>query len=209
MLPEEFLEMTEAQAMKRGVTTLFHNGTHVRYPSTGALVNGYFIEKPVCTLAVAIGKPAAEWLPVVAHESSHMDQSIESTKVWNDRLVPGTEYEAADLVLLWVDRKIGLSRKQLDEYVRRARNMELDCERRVVQKISRFSLPIGYREYAQRANSYIFFYTALKYLRSWYIPGKEPYNVDDVWTRMPKEFLRDDEYENVPEDIMEAFRKII
>jgi hypothetical protein len=202
---ERFKEYVEETARKNGVRLNLAPESHIPYPSTGDLVNGYMIEFPERQLAVAVGKPIDLWLPVLAHESSHMDQCIEGSPCWSDSYVPGTTMETIDIVELWNERKIELSESQRDDYTARSRNVELDCERRTVEKIRTFNLPIDTTEYIKKANSYIFFYTAMKETRSWYLPGKEPYNTQEVWSLCPEEFLAEEEYERVPTDLMQAY----
>ena len=45
--------------------------------------------------------------------------------------------------------------------------------------------------------------------RSWYVPGKEPYNMEQVWSLCPREFLKEDEYDTIPEALMDAYREIL
>lgn len=206
---EKFCEHVKNTAQEQGVSFVLSPEAHIPYPTTKDLVNGYMMEFPKKELAVATGKPLELWLPVLAHESSHMDQLIEKDKYWYDSYVAGTTFETIEIVTLWIDRKVELTTLQLDDYVKRSRNVELDCERRTIQKIKDFGLPMDVLEYVQKANSYIFFHTAMKTTRAWYIPGKEPYRVKEVWSLCPKEFLSDDAYEHVPDELMRAFEKIL
>lgn len=123
--------------------------------------------------------------------------------------VPGTIFETVDIVMLWIENKIELNENQLDEYIKLSRNVELDCERRSVSKIEAFNLPINVKEYIQKANSYIFFYTAMKKTKAWYVPGKEPYRNKEVWSLCSDIFLDDDDYENVSENLMNEYKKIL
>ncbi len=203
---ERFCKHIEKKAHDNGARLLLSPESHIPYPSTGDLVNGYMVEFPTKELAVATGKPIKTWLPILVHESSHLDQCIEKAISWRNSYVPNTTIGTIDLISLWIDDKIQLNEEQLDEYIRCSRNVEADCERRSVEKIKRFGLPIDITEYIQKANSYIFFYSAMKEIRSWYIPGKEPYNVKEIWTLCPTTFLTDEEYEHVPSKLMEAYK---
>ena len=172
--------------------------------------NGYFEtdgddECPV--LAVACGQPLENWLLVLIHESCHMDQWIEGDPVWTDNDVDGAE--PLEFVMLWVDKKVELSEEQLDRYVGCSRVVELNCERRSVEKIEKYNLPVNVEEYIQKANAYVFFYTMMKEARKWYKIGTEPYNVEEVWKAMPTTFLDDDEYNTVPDNLRELYLKHI
>jgi len=206
---EHFCTLTKEVAQARGIEVILSPDSHIPYPSTGDLVNGYMIEYPKPQLAVATGKDTALWLPILVHESSHLDQYLEGDKTWKDSYVPGTTIETVEILTLWFEQKIELSTDQLDEYVWRSRDVELDCERRTVAKIKAFNLPIDTVSYTQKANSYIFFYTAMRETRSWYIPGKEPYNLPEVWSLCPTVFLDAGAYNTVPDELMVAYKKIL
>ncbi len=47
------------------------------------------------------------------------------------------------------------------------KNLELDCEKRSVEKILKYNLPIDIKEYIQKANCYVFFYNHMKKTRQW------------------------------------------
>lgn len=206
---ERFRAHVEETAKKNGVSFILSQDSHIPYPTTKDLVNGYMVEFPEKQLAVATGKPIELWLPILAHESSHMDQCLEKDLSWTESYIPGTIIETVDIIELWIEGKVELNPSQLNEYIRRSRNVELDCERRTVEKIKTFNLPIDIAEYTQKANSYIFFYTAMKDTKAWYLPGREPYNTKEVWSLCPSTFLFEEEYESVPEDLMQAYRKIL
>lgn len=211
MSPEvlRFCDHIKETAKKHGVLFTLSPESHTPYPTTKDLVNGYLVEFPQKQLAVACGKPMEQWLPILAHESSHLDQLIEKSHYWYDSYVPGTTFETVDIIMLWIENKIELNETQLNNYIKLSRNVELDCERRTAEKIKTFDLPIDITEYIQKANSYIFFYTAMKTTKAWYIPGKEPYRTKEVWSLCPTEFLSDDEYENVPEELMRKYQTIL
>lgn len=206
---QAFFVSVESKARKNGVECVLRQDLHLPYPNTSTLVNGYFVDMPKRTFAVAMGKSLEQWLPVYVHESSHMDQCIEESPAWKERLVPGTIFEALDMIQLWVDRKIELTETQLSDYIHRARNMEWDCERRSAAKIRESSLPLDERAYIQKANSCLYFYTAMKELRSRYEPGKEPYNTSEVYTLCPGIFLPEAKYELVPMLLMDRYRKLL
>jgi len=152
----------------------------------GSRCNGFFVENPKPILAVASKQPMNKWLPILAHEYSHMTQWVEKSPVWTENFVGG--FETMEIIDLWIAGKIELSKEQLDDYISKARNVELDCEKRTVNIIKLFGLPIKIEEYIQKANAYVFFYKIIKNTRSWYKIGKEPYNIRSVWRWMPKDF---------------------
>lgn len=83
--------------------------------------------------------------------------------------------------------------------------VELDCEKRTIEKAKKYNLPVNIKEEIQKANSYILFYTFVKESRKWNTPGKAPYQIREVWSKMPDTFEID--YAQIPEDIRELYRK--
>jgi hypothetical protein len=64
---------------------------------------------------------------------------------------------------------------------------------------------VNVEEEIQKANSYILFYTFIKEVRKWNTPGKAPYQVKEVWSKMPKTFNMD--YFTVSSEISELYKK--
>lgn len=154
--------------------------------SVGGRFNGMFDARDGETpaLVVACGKPESDWLPVLLHESCHMDQFIARSGVWLDQSVT-REWDSMSLLLLWLDHLVELSDSQLDSYVRRSRNVEWDCERRALLKINDMGLPLDPVDYACKANSYIWLYTCwLQKHRKWYTTGREPWKIPQIWTNL-------------------------
>ncbi|MDO8536646.1 MAG: hypothetical protein Q7R94_00145 [bacterium] len=205
-----FVGHVKERARWNNVDLVFAQESHLQYPGSKSLVNGYFIDKGgKREFGVAMGKPMDKWLSVLVHESSHMDQWMEDAYCWKERLIPGTGIEALDEIFRWTAKEIELPPEKVSDYIRRARNVELDCEWRTVQKIREFDLPIDLVSYIQGANSYLFFYTVMKVTRAWYIPGKEPYNIPEVWSLAPKHLMPLNDYKEVPVALMEAYKSLL
>lgn len=177
-----FLETCEKAAM---------NGVQVRMLATPMCgptqtYNGNFSDEDHDNpfLEVACGKPLEEWIQVFVHEASHMDQFIEKSPAWTGQMVTD-EYDSLSLLMLWMDGLVELNPKQLYDYVRRSLTVEWDCERRTLKKIAEHDLPINAMEYAQKANSYIWFYRCwLMEHRKWYKAHQEPWNNRKIWPRL-------------------------
>jgi len=157
--------------------------------------NGFFSEDPD-QLVVATGQPVSRWLPILVHESAHMDQWIEQIPEWSDCYIEGCEIEMFDVVIMWTSHQVELNKQQLTKYITGSRNVELDCEKRAAAKIIELGLDIDSDEYIQKANAYIWFYTLLARTRKWYSIDKEPYNIPAIWKTMPMHF--DNDYTKVP-----------
>lgn len=171
--------------------------------------NGFFQDEPKPKLAVACGQEQDRWIQVLLHESSHMDQWIESSPYWTDGKFCGVE--AIDIIELWIRKYVELTDKKKWEIIRAARNVELDCERRTALKIENWDLGISAEQYTQRANAYVLFYNMIGMYRQWYSPGKEPYNDSAIYNAMPKVFHNDAWYEpaSMSTQILEALKKCI
>lgn len=207
------VEWHELYVRTKMLCSIYHvnfnlSNERVIHLKNGTEANGYFdaTNNGQPTLAVACGQPQENWLITFLHESCHMDQWIEKTKEWNDCIV-ADNVESLDLVDLWLDRKIELSPRQLNRYINTSRNIELDCEKRAVNKIKKYKLPVNTEEYIQRANAYIFFYTLIKKTRKWYKIESAPYNNKEVWSQMPDYFISN--YNKIPKKEEEILLKIL
>lgn len=172
---------------------------------------GYFIEYPSTKkkqLYFSIGCPQSEWLSILAHESSHMDQCLNGVRAW----VESTFFKGEDVYTLldnWVERRVSLTQDESNELVKRIIWGELDCERRTLKKIEKYELPIDINSYIKKANSYLFYYVHIKETRAWVNSGAkgEVYTVRKVWNKAPDKMLRLRQYHKVPEALKQAFFK--
>ena len=122
-----------------------------------------------------------DWLQLLVHESCHMDQYLYDEKIWYDK---GNSYDQLDA---WLHSK---RVRNIDKHINNVQDLEADCERRSVKKIQNFSLPIDIKEYTQRANAYIYFFSYLKHSRRWPNADKAAYCNVAIWNNMPTEFQK-------------------
>lgn len=180
---ERFLEHTYKRAKEHNVSIIISPNSRIPYIENEAMmVSGYFIDRPKLELAVAAGKPFEEWLPILVHESCHMDQWIENTSVWKNVFVQGRE--AVDWIDLWLNGEENLP-EPIENLIQRTREVELDCEQRSLRKIQEFGLPIDMETYAKRANSYVYYYNHLLKTRKWYPENNVPYENERIWSQAP------------------------
>lgn len=189
-------------ANDNNVKIIIDKGKTIPYYNTNVPVSGYFIDYGTPTLAVATGKPVEDWVMILVHESCHMDQYIERSPYWTTSFIDGKE--AVEHIQEWCDGA-ELSESKLDYAIKKAREVELDCEKRTMEKAKSYGLSINIEEEIQKANSYILFYTLLKETRKWNKPGKPPYKIKEVWSALPNTFNMD--YTVVPDDIKELYIK--
>ena len=191
------------KANENGVKLLLPETNTVPYV-TGSEVSGYFVDNGNPTLACAIGGDIKRWGPILAHESSHMDQWIENCSAWTNNYYKGRE--AVDWLDEWCQDKVQFNDEEVDDLIERAIGVELDCEKRTIEKEKKYNLPVNIEEEIQKSISYILFYRFLKESKKWNSPGKAPYLIKEIWSLMPKSFNEID-FKTVPENIKEAYYK--
>lgn len=189
------------------IDLILEHSTHV-IAEDGVKCSGYFTSEPHARLAVAMKKPLQQWLPVILHESSHMDQFLENCAEWKALKLPDGS-DAVEQIFEWVSDNTLHSREYISDCIDRAIAIELDCEIRTVDKIMRYSVSdlIKISTYIQQANSYVYFYRYVLETGKFYSPGKEPYNNPNVWKHAPSQFLPLEAYEHVPVNLLSAFRQ--
>jgi len=149
--------------------------------SEGSEVSGLFDSENL-EITVGINKSVDEWLPILVHESCHMDQYIENCKAWVDTSIKN--FDAGTILDMWLEHLVELNPDQLSIVVDKVLEMELDCEKRSIEKIKKYKLPIDITEYTQKANAYMYFYRALIKTRKW-STKVSPYKSEQVWKNMP------------------------
>jgi hypothetical protein len=147
--------------------------------------NGYFDGKK---LVVATKNPLNLWLRILVHESCHIDQLLEDKEWYNNT------NEHVSKIDKWLkDSKKDF--KDKDESYRSVAELELDCEKRAINKIKKYNLPIDIKEYTKEANEYILGYMKSKKTGKW-DDGTEPLN-KKLRESMPTKFLSINDYINL------------
>lgn len=200
MTTQGLIHDTKKQARDNGVKLILPDSITIPYPRGNFEVNGYFVAYEEPTLAVAVGKPLNDWIMILAHEGSHMEQWIEKSPYWINSFIDGKE--AVDHLDEWCSGR-EMTKEELDNVFRRSREIEWDCERRTIEKAKKYNLPVKISEEIQKANSYIFLYSLMREFKRW--PDKRPYQVREIWSRLPDSF--DVDYDHIPEKIKELYWK--
>ena len=65
--------------------------------------------------------------------------------------------------------------------------MEAECEKMAIEKIKYYDMGINITKYAQKANSYLLFYSLLIETKKW--ADYAPYKYGIVWRKMPTKIL--------------------
>lgn len=173
---DNFLKQTTVCAQNNGIRVIFSENDNVVYPYDGSFVSGYF-DQDKKILAVAQGRN--DWLDVFVHESCHMDQFLENSPVWVDGV------NSVDRYFDW------LGDKDIADHVThttRAGLIEFDCEKRPVEKIKKYQLPIDIPTYTKKANAYSQFYLHSLKTRKWYPANNKPYDNEIILNACSTEF---------------------
>jgi hypothetical protein len=147
----------------------------------GIKCSGYFDE---VYLKVAIKKK--DWQIILIHESCHLDQFTKKSLFWKEG------EDGITLIDDWLKGK-DFSSKKVEKSFKDTIILELDCEKRSLQKIKKYKLNIDSKEYIQKANAYLLSYWATYRDKKWY---PFPYNKPEIYKQLPDKFLSLKEYYN-------------
>lgn len=150
-------------------------------------------------LAISVyDKNIIKWVGLLVHESCHMDQYLEDRVFWN-RCINGTAN-----FFEWLDHKREFTPRQLEKNRNLAIELELDCEKRSIEKIKKYKLPIDIKQYKQKSNTYFYgiMYCGVK--RNWY---NRIYSKKAIWSLAPDRFQR--RYTDIPPRMYQVFEKYI
>lgn len=190
-LIQNFLEIEKEKALLHNISFNAVEEEKVLYAQR--VCSGFFESKwplnsdnPYPCLTFATKKSVQLWLPIAVHETCHMDQYIEHSPYWMD-----TEQYA--LLDLWLE---GKNVEHISTVIDNVILMEADCEKRTIEKIKQYNLPISVEYYAQRANSYLYFHHWMKQNKKWC--DIAPYEISEIINSMPKEMTNVENYINPP-----------
>lgn len=134
-----------------------------------------------------------DWLQILVHESCHMDQFLYDKKMWK-------KGDSCDQLYYWLR---GKNYRNINTHINNVQDLETDCEKRSVEKIKKYGLPIDTTEYVKKANAYIYFYTYIKTFRKWTDHERSPYTLEGIWKKMPSKFLKS--YRKLPQEYKRLF----
>jgi hypothetical protein len=207
------ISATIMDALRYGVGVKLQQSSMVDI-GDGVLCSGAFDSGSATTLPciyVAVDKPILEWLPILLHEASHMEQCAQDRECWK-KLKDGFEVDADQMFFEWIAGERECDADTLNSMAMAIAAVELDCEKTTVRKIYQFNLDtlIDVDEYIQKSNSYVMFYTyiAKTGIRKFYNPDKVPYKMPEIWSKFPRTFIEDitnltDEYKTLYDSIMD------
>ena len=175
-----FMEYAFKKLYSKKVKITISAAEYILLVSENLKCNGYFYEDDYEDLifGIAIGNTLDEWFPIFVHEFCHFEQFCENKARWNSL--------RDDDLWYWVAGTKELTQQELTDAINDSRDLEHDCELRVLKKIKEFKLPIDTERHSQQAAAYILFYDYMMKYRKWYKIGNEPYRNEKLMKLMPK-----------------------
>lgn len=162
-------------------------------------VSGYFSEEDK---EIVISLKEQDWLEVLAHEYNHFIQYITNEPSY----VSLTQGDSNYLTEMWdwIDKESEFEEARLDVMFETVREMELVCERKTMETIKEFNLPIDLDEYIFSANVYLYFYSFVRKYRCWF---KENIGIKDITELSDLQMTLDEDFSKLPELYEETFKK--
>ena len=180
------IDMIKREAESSGITVDIRSYGDVW--CDGYQCNGYFDDDNKKLVFWADDEKLA-WITIALHEYSHFLQWRENTEMWRacmETLDPNAPDDNLDTWLGGKERDGAI----LDKEVRSLIIVENDADRRTAELIVQYGLTdiVDVQEYAQKAHAYSLFYYWVRKNRKFYTLGKEPYNNEAIWRKMPNQF---------------------
>ena len=177
---DKFISDLQKRCKKYDITFLMSGLDYVKWGDGKS--NGFFNPESM-EMAISIGKPVEKWINTLVHESCHFDQWVQNCKEW--RVMDNERPDACTQLFEWIEGERKLSKEKVMKMACIIRDLELDNERRTIEKIKKYNLPIDIKEYARGAGAYVMFYNYIGKHKKWYKIGKEPYNNKKLRRLMP------------------------
>lgn len=181
-----FFDLVIRTAIGNGISINLHSEKYIQ-DGTSRISGSFDSGKKL--FSCAVGGNSKRWFTVFLHESCHMDQYLEDSEIWNSRTLTGRD--PGFNVFEWLDGKLELSKSELKESIKLIRELELDCEKRAVDKIVKYNLPIEVDDYIREANCYVLFYNFIRKHRLWYNPSHSIYRNKELLEKISPKFSYD------------------
>ena len=166
---------------------------HLRLPGN-IKCSGYFDSH---NKQLVVAAKREDFIEILAHEYCHLTQ-------WAERC---SEWVACEPTIDHIERWLsGENIRNVRAHIRNMRSLELDNEKRVIDIVRKFDLPVDTNKYIKKANGYVYFYTWMMKTRRWSTIDNSPYSNDTIINAMPEEFQ--DDYEHIPSHIVEVFESV-
>lgn len=140
--------------------------------------SGCFTDDPL-ELNSAIDRE--DWLEILVHETCHMDQHIEESPLWTNKRV---DFNIFDGNLLKY-----ASTRVVENAFKAYCELEIDCDKRAVEKIKKYNLDIDLSKYIRDANCYHHSYYYFHKYHIFYDDENLPYKDELIQTFNDKKIL--------------------
>lgn len=191
MHTQTFLQELKGLCKEMDVKLILEDKPKIKY-AKNMYVSGYFQQNPA-EIVVATKKNEEAWLSILVHESCHMDQWIENSGLWK---LHNSQEDISQILDDHVSGKNKSTTKKFKASLNKSLRLELDCEKRSIEKIKKYNLPIDIKTYIKKANAYIFLYSVMATTNKWC--DKAPYKIKEIFDIMPDKFLRVKDYIHTP-----------
>lgn len=197
---KNFISLSVSDMIRKGVSVHLVNQQFLEVEDVAC--NGYFSDHPDLEFWCAVKKPRKDWMEIYVHEYCHFLQWKKQTDKWKATSVKNGSTE--NLIDEWISGK-PIKQDLVYMYAKANRDVEEECERMVVQNIRKYQLPINIKNYVKKANAYLYFWSALPYIRKWPTGGKGPYTIPEIVNSMPIKFQRD--YDKIPDSYIKLLEE--
>lgn len=160
---KSFIKHVKSECRRTGIKVELRPVKYLKL-GQGMKCSGYFDEANR-KLVVALLNPVS--VEVLVHEFGHFTQWDEKIPIWKDAGWAMGHIEE------WLN---GKPKRNIEKWMALSRDLELDNEKRSVQLIKDFDLPINIEKYTKSANAYVLFYNWMLTSRKWCKPGNTPYS---------------------------------
>lgn len=162
----------------------------------GSRVSGYFSE---VTKEIRVARHSNDFLPTLVHEYSHFQQYAEGKFA--------AAGDAADLLEGWFGGK-DYAEREVSRAFSVVRSCERDAERRSVDLIKYYNLPVNLDLYIRRANCYIYAHYIMHRYRKFWAFKRDPFRSHTVLAIMPNTF-RAQSHQILPAQIDTALESLL
>ena len=196
---ELFVKHAKRLCRRHGVSLRFLNK---RYASTDGRdkVQGYFCEgdeeeKP--HIVIAKKNHRTDWLGTLCHELGHMFQWLEG-----DLTYAALDYSGADANSIFDEDDHSYKTRRHAMMLVLAN--ELDAERRAVDLILKWDLPVDVKRYTKQSNAILYYHHIALETDEW--AAKKTLNSKRILDKMPSTF--DNDYSTIPDDMKELMMSV-
>jgi hypothetical protein len=194
---KQFIQDVTWDLIENGITVKFEASQAADYKcgKTNIACEGWLNDSE---LVCATKFPLEYWITTFSHEYCHFKQLKEKS-----------EYYVSNNVIGVFDKFIcgkKVPQTKLIKVMDKIRVMEWDCEKRSIVLLKQRKLGFNFERIIQRANAYIFFYSIIFELNSWY--HSSPSLIKEIVDVMPTSFLKIEEYKVVTPQLIELYKDL-